>query len=126
MQLVSADWVLPVSRPPLRDAGVLVQDERIVAVGSARDLSRQAPDAERRHFGGCVMTPGLVNAHTHLALSALSGAVPPAPFAEWLPRLVTALKPWDVADHVASSVIGAEECLLAGRHGCRRHRVRSA
>ena len=114
MLLVSTDWVLPISRQPLRDAGVLVDDERIVAVDSTRELLATAPDAEHRHFPGCVMTPGLVNAHTHLTLSALSGVVPPAPFAKWLPHLVAALKPWDVADHEASGIIGAEQCLLAG------------
>ena len=114
MQLVSADWVLPVSRPPLQDGGVLVDGERIVAVGRARDLRVTAPEAERRHFPGCVLAPGLVNAHTHLTLTALAGVVPPAPFTEWLPRLVAALKPWDVADHEASGVVGAEQCLLGG------------
>ena len=114
MQLVSADWVLPVSRPPLREGGVLVDGERIVAVGLADELSVTAPEAERRHFAGCVLTPGLVNAHTHLTLTALAGVVPPAPFTEWLPRLVAALKAWDVADHEASGVVGAEHCLLGG------------
>ena len=60
------------------------------------------------------MTPGLVNAHTHLTLTALRGVVPPMPFAEWLPRLVAAMAPWDIADHEASGVVGAEECLLSG------------
>ena len=38
------------------------------------------------------MTPGLVNAHTHLTLTALAGVVDSLPFAEWLPRLVAALR----------------------------------
>ena len=58
--------------------------------------------------------PGLVNAHTHLTLTALSGVVPPAPFPEWLPRLVSAMKPWEIADHEASGVVGAEESLASG------------
>ena len=93
---------------------MLVEGERIVAVGRADELSATAPDAEHRHFPGCVLTPGLVNAHTHLTLTALAGVVSPAPFTEWLPRLVAALKPWDVADHEASGVVGAEQCLLGG------------
>jgi 5-methylthioadenosine/S-adenosylhomocysteine deaminase len=114
MRLVSADWLLPVSRPPLRDGAVLVESDRIVAVGPRAELAGRYPDAVSEHFADCIATPGLVNAHTHLTLTALAGVVPPLPFAEWLPRLVAALKPWEVADHEASGVVGAEECLLSG------------
>lgn len=115
MQLVSADWVLPVASPPIRDGAVLVSGDRILAVGPRAQLEAAvAVDVERDHFGGCTMTPGLVNAHTHLTLTALSGVVPPAPFHEWLPRLVLAMKPWEIADHAASGVIGAEQSLLSG------------
>ena len=114
MLLVSADWVLPVCAPPLRDGAVLVEGDRIAAVGHRESLAARHPGTENRHFAGCMMTPGLVNAHTHLTLTALSGVVPPLPFTEWLPRLMTALGPWEIADHEASGVIGAEECLACG------------
>jgi len=112
--LLSADWVLPVSSAPIRNGAVAVLDERIVAVGAADDLAGRYPEAIREHFSGCTITPGLVNAHTHLTLTALSGVVEPLPFASWLPRLVAALRPWEIADHEASSVVGAEECLSCG------------
>jgi aminodeoxyfutalosine deaminase len=114
VQIVSADWVLPVSGPPIRDGAVAVAGDRILAAGSRAELEALQATAEHRHFPGCVITPGLVNAHTHLTLTALAGVVPPLPFAEWLPQLVAALKPWEVADHEASGVIGAEQSLQAG------------
>ncbi len=115
MLLISADWVLPVVSAPLRDGAVLVEGDRIAAVGARATLDAEtAADVERVHFPGCTITPGLVNAHTHLTLTALSGVVPPAPFHEWLPRLVSAMGPWDIGDHEASGVVGAQECLLAG------------
>jgi len=115
MRLVSAEWVVPVCAPAIPDGAVLVDGDRIVAVGPFSELEAATPaDAPRDHFPGCVLTPGLVNAHTHLTLTALAGVVPPAPFAEWLPSLVAAMKPWEIADHEASGVIGAEESLLAG------------
>lgn len=115
VRLISAQWVLPVSVPPIRDGAVLVEGDRIVAVGTLAQLDASAPpETTREHFDGCVLTPGLVNAHTHLTLTALAGVVPPAPFAEWLPSLVAAMKPWEIEDHEASGVIGAEESLLAG------------
>ncbi len=115
MRLVSAEWVLPVCAPAIPDGAVLVDGDRIVAVGPRAELDAAIPaDAPREHFAGCTLTPGLVNAHTHLTLTALAGVVPPAPFAEWLPSLVAAMKPWEIEDHEASGVIGAEQSLLAG------------
>ena len=112
--LVSADWVLPVDREPIRDGAVVTCGETIVAVGTRGELEARYPTEECSHFSGCVITPGLVNAHTHLTLTALAGVVPSAPFAEWLPRLVAALKPWEIADHEASGVVGAELSLASG------------
>jgi 5-methylthioadenosine/S-adenosylhomocysteine deaminase len=104
--LVSADWVLPVSDPPIRDGAVLIDGDRVVDVGERTRLAREHPSEPSEHFAGCVMAPGLVNAHTHLTLSALAGVVESLPFAEWLPRLVGA-RPWEIADE-ASGVVGAE------------------
>ncbi len=52
----------------LHDAGVLVEADRIAAVGSRAQLLAQARDARvLDDSAGRVMTPGLVDAHTHLA-----------------------------------------------------------
>jgi cytosine/adenosine deaminase-related metal-dependent hydrolase len=106
--------VLPVNREPIPDGAVVIVGDTIVAVGTRADLEARFPAEKAEHFPGCVVTPGLVNAHTHLTLTALAGVVPSLPFAEWLPRLVAALKPWEIADHEASGVVGAELCLSAG------------
>jgi 5-methylthioadenosine/S-adenosylhomocysteine deaminase len=45
---------------------VLVEDDEIAAIGSTSELRRDHPDAEVLDAGGCVVTPGMVNAHQHL------------------------------------------------------------
>ncbi|MBU8546625.1 MULTISPECIES: amidohydrolase family protein [Roseomonadaceae] len=45
--------------------GVLVAEGRITAIGPLDDLAVMAPGAERLHLEGCVLMPGLVNAHQH-------------------------------------------------------------
>ncbi len=45
--------------------GVLVEDDLIVAVGDAGDLERRAPHASVVDCRGMVLTPGLVDSHTH-------------------------------------------------------------
>ena len=49
----------------LVDAAVAVRDEVIAAVGPAARLGREFPKAERIDCRGCVLTPGLVDSHTH-------------------------------------------------------------
>jgi len=98
--LITADWV--------------VENGRVTAMGRLRDLEGAFGGRERRDFPGCVITPGLVNAHTHLALTALEGVVPPMPFAEWLPRLVKAMASWGPDDFAASATLGAQRALQAG------------
>jgi cytosine/adenosine deaminase-related metal-dependent hydrolase len=114
-RLVSATWVLPVSREPLRDGAVLVDDGRIIALGSRAELEAIArPDAERRHFDGATIMPGLVNAHTHLSLTDLAGAIPRMPFAEWLHRVVDKMRSWELGDFAASAEHGTQQLLDCG------------
>ena len=83
--LFRAGWVVPVDRPPLRDAAVVVEDARVRWVGPAAE----APAGEARDLGPGVLLPGLVNAHCHLELSHLAGRLAGAAgFVEWVDRLV--------------------------------------
>ncbi|NKC29733.1 amidohydrolase family protein [Falsiroseomonas selenitidurans] len=45
--------------------GVLVEGGRIAAIGPAATLAERAPGAARLHLAGCMLMPGLVNAHQH-------------------------------------------------------------
>ena len=45
---------------------VAVAGERIVAVGKTSELRAQWPEAAELDASGCVVTPGMVNAHQHL------------------------------------------------------------
>ncbi|HEU4457324.1 MAG TPA: imidazolonepropionase [Longimicrobium sp.] len=49
----------------LRGGAVAVAEGRIAAVGAEADLVAAYPDAERIDCGGGVLTPGLVDSHTH-------------------------------------------------------------
>src|SRR5438874_9985872 len=53
--------------PPIEPAALLVDGDRVAAVGPARDV--QAPNGaavDRRDYGEATIVPGLVDAHTHL------------------------------------------------------------
>lgn len=110
--LLAADWVLPVSRPPIKNGAVLVRDGRIAAVGPARDV---ATGGETRfEFPGSVLLPGLVNAHTHLSLTALEGVIAPDLFERWLAKMVPAMRSWGREEYAASAALGVRRCLESG------------
>ena len=49
--LLTAAWVAPMDGPILRDAGVVHEAGRIIAVGDARSLAKSHPDATVEEFG---------------------------------------------------------------------------
>ncbi len=64
---IIADWVLPVSRPPIKNGAVLVKDGRISAVGSADDPPfADLTGIPRLHLPYSLLMAGIVNPHTHL------------------------------------------------------------
>jgi cytosine/adenosine deaminase-related metal-dependent hydrolase len=83
-----APWLLPVSSEPIRDGAIAVRDGRIAAIGPASELMHEArsdhPDAEVHEWDG-VLLPGLVNAHSHLQYTCMSGvgAATYAGFEDW-------------------------------------------
>jgi cytosine/adenosine deaminase-related metal-dependent hydrolase len=75
VRIFHADHVLPGDAPPLRDGAVVVgEDGEVLDVGPATDVLPRHAGAERVSVRG-VLLPGLVNAHTHLELSAMRGRV---------------------------------------------------
>lgn len=70
-----ARWVAPIVSPPVEHGWVEVEDGVVRAVGAGAPPDRRTPEID---LGRACILPGLVNAHTHLELSALRGAAPPA------------------------------------------------
>ena len=79
MRLVSARAVVPMvpGGPAWLPEGAVAldDDDAIRAVGPRAELRRRFSDAPEQRAEGALL-PGLVNAHTHLELSALAGDVP--------------------------------------------------
>ena len=114
LRLVAAEWVLPVATPPIEHGAVLVEGDRIAAVSDFESLREAHPEARIHDFLGCVLLPGLVNAHTHLSLTALAGVAPPGEFTSWLDDLVPRIRELDPSTAAASAAAGARRCLGAG------------
>jgi cytosine/adenosine deaminase-related metal-dependent hydrolase len=111
---VGARWVLPVSGAPVEGGAVLVDaGGRIAAVGPDAAVPRP-PQAESVELGDAALLPGLVNAHSHLELTALRGLVHDLPFLDWLRTIRVIKEALDAEAFRASARWGVLEGLAAG------------
>lgn len=112
-----ASWVLPVSAPAIGDGAVAVIGQQIVAVGRRSELTAQFSGATVRDLGQAAIIPGLVNAHSHLELTAMRGFLEneEPDFFAWLKKLTRARIECMSADDLrVAAAWGACEAVRAG------------
>jgi 5-methylthioadenosine/S-adenosylhomocysteine deaminase len=106
-----ARWVVPISAPPVANGVVAVANGRIVYVGPAG----RGPEGDDVDLGDVLLLPGLVNAHTHLELTAMRGFLEDIDFRRWILRLTNARRAVLDRDALLDSArYGLEEGILAG------------
>jgi cytosine/adenosine deaminase-related metal-dependent hydrolase len=108
VRVISADWVVPVEGPPIRDGAVALEDGRVAAVGPIADLG------EGEHFADAVILPGFVNAHSHLEYAVYAGFGDGLSFGPWIALHVERKARIDLEDMEAIARLGAFECLRSG------------
>ena len=108
MEVVSADWVVPVEGPPIRDGAVVFDDGVILAVGPRTELG----DGE--HHSDAVILPGFVNAHTHLEYDVYAGFGDSLSFGPWAGIHVTRKRRIALEEMEAIARLGALNCLRSG------------
>jgi len=69
---------------PIKSGAVAVADGRIAAVGPAEELLELSPSGDVLNAGNSIILPGLVNTHSHLAMTLLRGIADDIPLKEWL------------------------------------------
>ncbi len=108
MRTVSADWVVPVEGPPIRDGAVAIEDGMIVGVGPAAELGYGA------RYRDAVILPGFVNAHSHLEYAVYGGFGDGLAFGPWIALHVERKGRIDLEDMRTIARFGAVECLRSG------------
>jgi 5-methylthioadenosine/S-adenosylhomocysteine deaminase len=70
------------------DAAILIQGGEITAISQRKELMKQYPGEESRHYPNGVILPGFINLHTHLEYTLLGCLQKPTPFLSWLESLI--------------------------------------
>jgi 5-methylthioadenosine/S-adenosylhomocysteine deaminase len=86
---VDARWVLPIEPPGLLQRhSMLVSEGSIVAIVPTIEAERDYAADEHVVLASHVLLPGLVNAHTHAAMSLLRGIADDVPLKAWLEQSI--------------------------------------
>ena len=110
--IITARWIVPVEPAGrvLEDHAVVIRDGRILAVLPRAAALEAYPSASRTDRPSHVLLPGLVNAHTHAAMTLFRGMADDLPLDTWLNQYIwPAEAHWVTPDFVRD---GTELALL--------------
>ena len=108
--LIRPHWVIPIEPAGvvLGDHAVAIHDGCILAVLPAREAAQRFEPARSVELAGHVLLPGLVNLHTHAAMTLLRGYADDLPLMSWLKSRI-----WPAEARHASPAFVHDGTLLA-------------
>ncbi len=88
--LFNADWLVTCdSRMTRYESGaVAIEGNRLVAVGASDEVKKSFRGKNQFDLAGYLLMPGLVNTHTHAAMSLFRGIGDDLPLKEWLEQVI--------------------------------------
>jgi cytosine/adenosine deaminase-related metal-dependent hydrolase len=121
MQIIAASHLVPISGEPVAGGGVAISDGYIAATGPVAELRRAYASAPVRDYPGCVLMPGLVNAHTHLELTHFPAWLhrkdlkySPRTYVDWIIQVIKVKRTLQSDELAASLREGLDISLQAG------------
>jgi len=92
LQLICAKYVVPVDQPVIPNGAMVVEDGKILEIGSRESLQQRYAADQTEEFPEHALMPGLINAHVHLALGGhvnspfdpVRNVMPEVSFIDWL------------------------------------------
>lgn len=112
---LTAQWVLPVAGAPIEEGFVAIQGQAISVVGNYADLPKSLKIPPPKP--GSLITPGLINVHTHMEQS-FPEPLPKAAdenFVEWLLSVIALTRSHNQPEaRLSRCIAGVEEVLRTG------------
>ena len=83
-----ARWVLPTAHERIENGAVAVRGTSIVAVGTREEIQQRFNARHKLHRAEAAIMPGMVNTHTHAAMSLYRGLADDLALQEWLEKFI--------------------------------------
>ena len=91
-----ADWILSArylvtmdaARRVIENGAIAIMGERIVAVGTRADISKRFQAKSTVYEANAILAPGLINTHTHAAMSLFRGIADDLKLQDWLEKYI--------------------------------------
>ena len=120
--LISASWVIPIEPlgTTLSNHTVAIKDGVIVAVVPTEEAQKRFQAKQSLAMPGCALMPGLINLHSHAAMSLLRGVGDDLPLMQWLEKRIWPLEAGLMSDAFVydGSVMAFAEMLSGGTTCC--------
>ncbi|HYO80311.1 MAG TPA: amidohydrolase [Bryobacteraceae bacterium] len=118
------DWILSAGhvvtmdaqRRVIRDGAVAVRGDEVVAVGTRAEVDKQFQAKQRIDNPQAILTPGLINTHTHVPMALMRGIADDLRLQEWLDKFIFPAEAKNVSlDFVRDGTwLACVEMLLSG------------
>jgi 5-methylthioadenosine/S-adenosylhomocysteine deaminase len=116
--ILTPRWIAPVMPENiiLENHSVVIQGETILALLPTQQAKALYPEALEHLYPQSLITPGLINAHSHAAMSLLRGAGDDMPLKEWLENRIWPLEGKLISPEFVfdGAVLAAYEMLMGG------------
>src|SRR4029077_16596048 len=76
------------SRRVIEDGGIAVSGGRVIAVGTRTEIASKYSSAQTLDASNRVVTPGLINGHTHIPMTLFRGLADDLDLQEWLTKYI--------------------------------------
>jgi len=108
--LLAPTWIAPVApaNGVLTDHAIVIRGSRIEALAPLSVARNNYPGSSELALPGHLITPGLINLHTHAAMSLLRGVGDDLPLTRWLEEKI-----WPAEARLAGADFVADGALLA-------------
>jgi 5-methylthioadenosine/S-adenosylhomocysteine deaminase len=120
----SADWIwtgryvvtMDAQRRVIENGALAIRGERILAAGPKSEIERRYQAHHRLDRPDAILAPGLINTHTHAAMSLLRGIADDLRLQEWLERYIFPAEARNVTPEFVrwGTRLGCLEMLLSG------------
>lgn len=115
--IYSARYLLPchTQEGVIKNGAIAVTGSTITAVGKVNDLIKKFPTARHHHESRGLIMPGLVNSHTHAAMSCFRGLADDLPLMLWLEKHIFPIEAKLTSEMVyTSTLLSIAEMIKSG------------